>query len=126
MVETDEVTGQDPDTVCIEIPAAPRFIALTRVAAASLAADLDPVIDDVEDLRVAVNELVGLLVEATRGRVVVNLWSHDRVVHVSGSCDGEVGDVELDVLTTRILDATVDAYQVEDGTFRMHKQLRSV
>ncbi len=127
MVEEGEVGGPDHGTVCIEIPAEPRFVALTRVAAASLAADLDAAIDDVEDLRVAVNELVGLLVEATNGRVVVRLWSDDRVVHVTGHCVGDSpADVDLDVLAVRILDATVDAYDVGDGVFRMHKYLQPV
>ncbi len=127
MVEEGEVGGPDHGTVCIEIPAEPRFVALTRVAAASLAADLDAAIDDVEDLRVAVNELVGLLVEATNGRVVVRLWSDDMVVHVTGHCVGDSpADVDLDVLAVRILDATVDAYDVGDGVFRMHKYLQPV
>ena len=123
MVEEGEVGGPDHGTVCIEIPAEPRFVALTRVAAASLAADLDAAIDDVEDLRVAVNELVGLLVEATNGRVVVRLWSDDMVVHVTGHCVGDSpADVDLDVLAVRI----VDAYDVGDGVFRMHKHLQPV
>ena len=127
MVEEGEVGGPDHGTVCIEIPAEPRFVALTRLAAASLAADLDAAIDDVEDLRVAVNELVGLLVEATNGRVVVRLWSDDMVVHVTGHCVGDSpADVDLDVLAVRILDATVDAYDVGDGVFRMHKHLQPV
>ncbi len=127
MVEEGEVGGPDHGTVCIEIPAEPRFVALTRVAAASLAADLDAAIDDVEDLRVAVNELVGLLVEATNGRVVVRLWSDDMVVHVTGHCVGDSpADVDLDVLAVRSLDATVDAYDVGDGVFRMHKYLQPV
>ena len=127
MVEEGEVGGPDHGTVCIEIPAEPRFVALTRVAAASLAADLDAAIDDVEDLRVAVNELVGLLVEATNGRAVVRLWSDGRGVHVAGHRVGDsAADGDRDVLAVRILDATVDAYDVGDGVFRMHKYLQPV
>lgn len=126
MTERDEIAGAEGDTVCIEIPAEARFVALTRLAAASIAADLDAVIDDVEDLRVAVNELVGLLVDATTGRVVVHMWSRDRIVHVTGSCDGDTSDVDLDLLTVRILDATVDHYELADGSFRMHKHIQRV
>lgn len=120
-------SSRRPGAVSIEIPAEPRFVALTRVAAASLASDLDPVIDDVEDLRVAVNELVGLLVEASDGgHVTLEMWSEDRAVHVTARCSGDASRVVPDQLTRRILDATVDDYEVGQGSFRMHKLLGAV
>jgi len=108
----------------MEIPAQLRFVSLVRVAAASLAADLDPIIDDVEDLRVAVNELVGLLVEASDGATVaVQMWTDERTLHVSGRCNGPSSPVAPDQLTERILAATVDSYLISDGSFRVHKRL---
>ena len=117
-------TGPPSDTVCVEIPAQVRFVALVRVAAASLAADLDPIIDDVEDLRVAANELVGLLVEASEaGTVTVHMWTDERTVHVVGRCSGAASRVAPDQLTERILEAAVDRYEIHDGSFRVHKRL---
>ena len=116
--------GPPSETVCMEIPAQLRFVSLVRVAAASLAADLDPIIDDVEDLRVAVNELVGLLVEASDGATVaVQMWTDERTLHVSGRCNGPSSPVAPDQLTERILAATVDSYLISDGSFRVHKRL---
>ena len=127
MIEETTTTGRPAGTVCVEIPAEPRFVALIRVAAASMAADLDPVIDDVDDLRVAVNELVGLMVEAAEGgTVVVHLWSDERTINVTGRCNGPSSRVSPDQLTMRILDATVDSYDIGDGTFRVHKRLGAV
>lgn len=124
-------TRSDPerprDAVTVEIPAVPRFVSLVRVATASMAADLDPVIDDVEDLRVAVNELVGLLVEAAEGgSIVVRLWSDERTIHVTGRCSAAARAVDPDQLTERILDATVDEYAIGDGTFQASKFLGAV
>ena len=94
--------------VTIEIPAELRYVSLTRVAAASLAAELDPVIDDIEDLRVAVNELVGLLVEAaTAGPVRLRMWCEQRTIHVTGRCTSSVAAVVPDPIAERILAATV-------------------
>lgn len=114
----------DETTVSIEIPAELRYVSLTRVAAASLAADLDPSMDDIEDLRVAVNELVGLLVEATDGGyVVVRMRCEGQTLQVTGRCTNESASITPDGLTGRILDATVDDYEIADGAFRMHKRL---
>lgn len=124
---TDEV-DEEAGTVRIEIPADPRFVALTRVAAASLAADLDSGIDQVEDLRIAVNELVGLLVEAADGSGSVHLELHvtDRTISVSGRATAATTGPEPDPLTRRILDATVDGYRMGAGGFSMHKRLDDV
>lgn len=116
--------GPLSETVRMEIPAQLRFVSLVRVASASLAADLDPIIDDVEDLRVAVNELAGLLVEASDGATIaVQMWTDERTVHVSGRCNGPSSPVAPDQLTERILAATVDSYLISDGSFRVHKRL---
>lgn len=117
-----------PDgAVGIDIPASPRYVALTRVAAASLAADLDPVLDDIEDLRVAVNELVGLLVEAALGgHVHLRMWCDGSTLHVTGRCTGDSTEIAPDDLTLRILDATVDGYSIAAGAFEMHKRLDTV
>jgi anti-sigma regulatory factor (Ser/Thr protein kinase) len=114
-----------PGTVRIEIPADQRFVALTRVAAASLAADLDPVIDDVEDLRIAVNELVGHLVESSggSGTVRLELRLDDRTITVSGRTTVPIEGSGPDELTRRILNSTVDGYRTGDGEFTMHKHL---
>lgn len=120
----------EPDpavAVTIEIPAELRYVSLTRVAAASLAAELDPVIDDIEDLRVAVNELVGVLIEAaTAGRIRLRLWCEQRTIHVTGRCTGDTVEVVPDSITERILGATVDGYRIADGSFHLHKHLDPV
>ena len=55
-----EQTG--PATVEVAIPPASAFLRLLRLSASSLATDLDFDVEDVEDLRVAVDELAALLV----------------------------------------------------------------
>lgn len=119
-----ELGAEPADAVAIEIPAVLRYISLTRVAVASLAADLDADLDHIEDLRIAVNELVGLLVEAAGGgRIHLWLWSDDQVLHVHGRATGPAAPIEPDPLTRRILDATVDSYEIADGAFGLHKHL---
>ena len=49
--------------VRLTVPAAPSSVRLARLVAAGVAADAGLSIDDTEDLRIAVSELVALLIE---------------------------------------------------------------
>jgi serine/threonine-protein kinase RsbW len=117
--------GLAEGAVTIEIPADRRFIGLTRVAAVSLAADLDVSIDEVEDLRISVDELVGHLIEAAagRGQVRLELLLDESTVTVTGRCVPHAVVGEPDELTRRILESTADDYETGDGGFRLRKRL---
>jgi len=60
-------TGADAGPVRLSLPASPRFLAAARVVATSLGAESGLSVDDLEDLRLGVNELVSLLVESGGG-----------------------------------------------------------
>lgn len=53
----------DGDVVEIRVPASGAYIATLRLAAASLAARCDLTVDDIEDLRLAVDEACSLLLQ---------------------------------------------------------------
>ncbi len=54
-------TGSVRDTVVITLPAAGAYLSVLRTATAGLAARLDFTLDDIEDLRIAVDEACALL-----------------------------------------------------------------
>jgi serine/threonine-protein kinase RsbW len=58
---TEQLTNPDGDIVEVRIPAAVVYVATLRLTAASLAARCDLTIDDIEDLRLAVDEACALL-----------------------------------------------------------------
>jgi serine/threonine-protein kinase RsbW len=51
------------DTVHLRVPADPAYLAVIRTATAGLAARLDLTLDEIEDLRIAVDEACALLLE---------------------------------------------------------------
>jgi serine/threonine-protein kinase RsbW len=51
----------DADTVELRVPADPAYLAVIRTTTAGLAARLDLTLDEIEDLRIAVDEACGLL-----------------------------------------------------------------
>ncbi len=114
--------------VVIEIPAEQRFVVLSRVCAASLAIEAGFDVDDVEELRIGVNELVSLLVESVEGRAEslrLEFSVTADEVKVRGCVIGHLGTPEPDDLAAQILSAVVDQYWVAPGEFGLSKKSSS-
>lgn len=105
--------------ITVTIPSDTRFVALARLTGAGLGAELDFDVDTIDDLRMATNELVAVVVEwaADNDRQIVTLTftlDGDALeVHASA---GELIDgaepVELDPLTEQILASVADSYEL--------------
>jgi serine/threonine-protein kinase RsbW len=59
--------GPDGDVVTVEVPADVAYVSTLRLTAAGLAARCELTIDDIEDLRLAVDEACALLLPNTSG-----------------------------------------------------------
>ncbi len=114
--------------ISVTIPVDSRFVALARVTAASLAAELDFTIDEIEELRVGANELVSLLIEWAEDNAgeEIELRYHlsaDRL-DIAGEVQPRASEVEpepTDPLTRQILGAVVDEYEIAGGQGRIAK-----
>lgn len=106
----------EPHVVTITLPATTRHVALARATAASLAAELDFTLDEIDDLRIGVDELVTTLIEAEPASGTITLVFE--VGDASFTMTGEVADparsMEIDDLTARILAATVADFGVDE------------
>lgn len=60
LADTEEVAASR-DQVELRVPASPAYLAVLRTASAGLAARLDLTLDEIEDLRIAVDEACALL-----------------------------------------------------------------
>lgn len=116
----DSVAG---GTVRLEIPAAPRYLSAARLVAASLGAEAGLSVDDLEDLRLGVDELLATLIEAGRGGAVVRLGfvQDGRSVLVEGELIGDAAPVTADEMTRRIAAAVADHYELGPSSFRLQK-----
>lgn len=110
--------------VRLTVPAEPGSVRLARLVAAGVAADAGLSIDDTEDLRIAVSELVALLIEgapANAPDVVVAYRRSPGEVHVTG--ESVVGPsphaVVDDDLAFGIVEVMVDSHEFSvDGDTR--------
>jgi hypothetical protein len=117
--------------VHLTLPAEAGSVRLARLVAAGVAADAGLSIDDAEDLRIAVSELVALLVEGSddpsRSATVTYERSPGQVVvtgEVSLAAAGasETPEAPTDDLALEILRVVVDEhrFEVDGGNRRFH------
>jgi serine/threonine-protein kinase RsbW len=122
------VTTTD-DEVRLVVPAMPEYLRLARVTAAGLASRLGFSFDEVEDLRLAIDELCfGLTGSAGReGTVSIRfvLGTDELLVEGEGRFSTEV-PVALSELSEVILEALVDEHDLHEGVsgpvFRLVKR----
>ncbi|MGI8792690.1 MAG: hypothetical protein ACR2H3_05875 [Acidimicrobiales bacterium] len=119
-----------PDEVRLAMPANPEFLRLARVTAMGLASRVSFTIDDIEDLRIAIDELL-LTVIGTNGRpgsvlLTYRLTDDGLEVVGRGQFDEATPSVRLTEFAELILGAVADEYEVglDDGvpTFRLVKR----
>jgi serine/threonine-protein kinase RsbW len=112
----DEV--DDRETVELALPAHPRHLRLARLTASGFATDLGFSIDEIEDLRLAVDEACAVLIAHASpiDRLHLAYCNLDGVLCIEGRCtNGTGGDVVLDPVARAVLVAAVDAYELHES-----------
>jgi len=108
-----EATPRD-ESVRISLPASREYVRLVRLSASGIATNLGFDVDELDDLRVAVGELVNLTLEACKPEtleVVFTVVGNE--LHLAGTAPARDGAaIDLDGLTRQILDAFTDAYEI--------------
>jgi anti-sigma regulatory factor (Ser/Thr protein kinase) len=119
-----DAIADDAGPVRLSLPASPRYLAAARVVAASLGAESGLSIDDLEDLRLGVNELVSILVESgtSTDRVELEFETDGASITVRGQRSGDGGGaMAVDELTTRIVEAVADHHEIDGTSFSLTK-----
>ena len=109
------------------VPARPELLRLARVTAAGLASRLGFTFDEVEDLRLAIDELCyGLTgAEGRPGMVEIRyvLRPDLLIIEGEGHFESDPGPIKLGELSTIMLDALVDEHQLDEGIDGPHFKL---
>ncbi|MGH9155527.1 MAG: hypothetical protein ACRD1K_06785 [Acidimicrobiales bacterium] len=119
------------DEVRLALPADPQFVQLARVTASGMASRLGFTYDEVEDLRLALDELCFVLIGSTGrpGTVDIRYVLVDGalVIEGVGRFDGDYSHQALSPFSEQILPALVDEFEIyrDDGGrpgFRLRKR----
>lgn len=118
------------DHVELDVPLSTRYASTVRAVAASVCAELGFSVDDIDDLRLGVNEAVSILSDVEQhddARLHIRFEAAAGAVTVQCSrrgVDRPVVADDIDVLARRILDAVVDDYSVDEtGRITVVKRL---
>lgn len=107
----------DAARVVLTMPAQARFLRLARLAVADAATRAGFTVEEVEDLRLAIDELCGPMMVGD-GEVMMTLVSSDGRVDVEGSGPDSESEAAFPEIAEAILDVVVDSHSVSvlDGT----------
>jgi serine/threonine-protein kinase RsbW len=120
--------------VRLEVPASTEFVRVARMMAAGVASRLGFTLEELDDLRIAIDELCFCLVgrNGRPGTVTIRYVMGPDGLSVEGVghfTDGSDGEPRLSALSLQILKAVTDECQVERGpdgpTFRLLKRRRA-
>ncbi|HZD71067.1 MAG TPA: anti-sigma regulatory factor [Actinomycetes bacterium] len=115
-------------TVHLEIPASGEYLAVARAAATGLAAQLHFTYDEIDDLRIAVDEACGQLMARRAGadtiRVVYHMDDGELWVEVSVDATDRSGPLERDTFAWQILNAMTDEVVEKAGDGRLALRFR--
>jgi serine/threonine-protein kinase RsbW len=111
------------DTIVVSIPAAPSYIQVVRLISSGLATRLRFTIDEIEDLKIAVDELCAYLTgsQGREGTLELRFSVGDGSLTISGTGrfpSGETSRTELTEFSRMILETVADSATLEqtDGS----------
>jgi hypothetical protein len=112
------------DEVSLQFPASLEYIRLARLVASGLAAQMNFTLDDIEDLRIAVDELCSALVEAAADRtstvaVTFRIDGHQMLMEADVPTVAANGAYVIDDISAHILRAAVDRHELEQAAERL-------
>jgi serine/threonine-protein kinase RsbW len=113
--------GSNEEAVRLTVPASLEYVRIIRLTASGVASRLGFDVDEIENLRVAVDELASLVLEAAHGDLEMSFVEDHGALRIEGHAPVTPGaDVAIEDLTAQILKAVTDDYElrVVDGHVR--------
>ncbi len=110
--------GSVEEQIRLSIPADPQYVRIARLVAASVADRIGFDYDQVEDLRIAVDELSQVILEDAPavGAITITCSAVDDTLTITGVADWPTtngSSAKISALSARILDTVVDEYQCD-------------
>jgi len=106
------------------VPLRTEFVATLRTMAASLGADVGFSIDEIDDLRLALSEVVSSLLDiegSPDDRITASFDLFGGGITVTIATDRVGVAIELDDLAVTILDSVVDRYEIDGANVTLVK-----
>ena len=113
-METILPTG---DAVQLRVPASLEYVRIARLTGSGVASRLGFDIEEIENLRVALDELASMVIEfAAGGDLELTFFTTDNELRITGRAPVAEGvEVGVEELTAQILKAVIDDYELRSA-----------
>jgi serine/threonine-protein kinase RsbW len=110
--------------VTLTIPSEPSMVRVGRLTASSVASMADLTVDDIDDIKIAVSEVVTLLIEqGDGGPVTLEFDAEGTAFTIAGTAAASSKPISKEdaALTAAVLDAVCDSHELssDNGTIRV-------
>jgi serine/threonine-protein kinase RsbW len=110
--------------VRLQLPPESQYLRLARLTAASLATDLDFDLEQIDDLKIAVDELCAVLLDDAAGLLDLAFSLNGSAIVVEGRCpSASIRPIELHPIAEELLGIVADDFRLElsdsQRTFRL-------
>ncbi len=127
-MDTSEIDQSDRalgSSVRLDVPAEPQFVQVARLTGSALASRAGFSIDEVDDLRIAIDELSAVLVGVggADSRLELEFHLQPDGLEVEGWVPS-TAIAALSELSSQILNVVVDRYQLDSGDGKVSFRLR--
>jgi hypothetical protein len=102
------------EAVRLSVPASLEYVRIVRLTGSGVASRLGFDVEEIENLRVALDELASMAIElADPGELEVTFFTTDTELRIEGRAPIAEGvDVGVEALTAQILKAVIDDYEL--------------
>ena len=107
-------TQDGENIVRLSVPAALEYVRIVRLTGSGVASRLGFDVEEIENLRVAIDELASMAIEASDGGMLdISFRSGENELRIEGRAPAQSGaEVGIDALTGQILKAVIDDYEL--------------
>lgn len=109
----------EAEEINLTLPARVQYARVARLTVTGLASRMGFTYDEIEDLRIAVGEMCGILLDDGPGRLSVRCQLRGDLLVVEATRQPAGQPVQLSELTRQILASVVDHFDVDAGEARV-------
>jgi serine/threonine-protein kinase RsbW len=125
-----EVTNQEQPFIELRIPPDPAYVRVARLAAGDMGGRVGFSVDELDDVRLAVDELCAVLIGAGGHVLELRMQALDRTLVIEGCTPGATTAGAPSDLSEMLIRALVDTCKIttedRDVRFEMHKLAREI
>ena len=130
--DEQDLHAVNPDEPFIElrIPPDPAYVRVARLAAGDMGGRVGFSVDELDDVRLAVDELCAILIGSGGHVLEIRMQVHERTLAIEGRTPDASASIRPSELSEVLLRALVDSWAVttrdRDVCFEMQKQAREI